>query len=78
MEVPKLEVTSELQLPAYTTATAMPDPSRICDLHRSSRQRQIPDPLSAASSWMLIRFVFAEPRQERLYFNILNLGGCGQ
>ena len=26
MEVPRLGVTSELQLPAYTTATAMPDP----------------------------------------------------
>ena len=26
-------VKSELQLPAYTTATAMPDPSRVCDLH---------------------------------------------
>ena len=26
MEVPRLGVESELQLPAYTTATAMPDP----------------------------------------------------
>ena len=26
MEVPKLGVESELQLPAYTTATATPDP----------------------------------------------------
>ena len=32
MEVPRLEVKSELQLAAYTTATAMPDPSRICEL----------------------------------------------
>lgn len=29
---------SELQLQAYTTATATRDPSRICDLHHSSRQ----------------------------------------
>ena len=29
MEVPRLEVRSELQLPAYTTATAMVNPSRI-------------------------------------------------
>ena len=29
MEVPRLGVESELQLPTYTTATAMQDPSRI-------------------------------------------------
>ena len=33
MEVPRLGVQSELWLPAYATATAMQDPSRICDLH---------------------------------------------
>ena len=32
MEVPRLGVESELQLPAYTTATAMPDPSNVWDL----------------------------------------------
>ena len=36
MEVPRLGVKSELQLLAYTTVTATPDPSRICDLHCSS------------------------------------------
>ena len=36
------------QLPAYTTATAMPGPSCVCDLHRSSRQRRILSPLSEA------------------------------
>ena len=35
MEVPRLGVESELQLPAYATATAMTDPSHICDLHHS-------------------------------------------
>ena len=41
MEVPRLGVESELQLPAYTTAkakataTATPDPSHICDLYHS-------------------------------------------
>ena len=39
---------SELQPPVYTTATATPDPSCVCDLHHSSWQRQIPDPLSEA------------------------------
>ena len=35
MEVPRLGIKSELQLLAYTTATAMPDPSRVCKLHRT-------------------------------------------
>ena len=41
MEVPRLEVESELQLLVYTTATATRDPSHICDLHHSSWQGQI-------------------------------------
>ena len=44
MEVPRLGIELELQLPAYTTATAVQDPNRICDLHHSSRQRQILNP----------------------------------
>ena len=35
MEVPRLGVKLELQLPAYGTATATPDASCICDLHHS-------------------------------------------
>ena len=31
MEVPGIGVQSELQLLGYTTSTAMPDPSRVCD-----------------------------------------------
>ena len=38
----------ELQPPAYTTVTATPDLSRVCDPHRRSRQRRIPNPLSQA------------------------------
>ena len=38
MEVPRLGIKSELQLPTDTTATANPDPSCICDLHYSSQQ----------------------------------------
>ena len=41
VEIPRLGVESELQLPAYTTATAMPDLSRIFDLRHSLWQRQI-------------------------------------
>ena len=46
MEVPRLGVELELQLPAYATVTAMPDPSHVCDLHHSSQQCQILNPLS--------------------------------
>ena len=48
MAVPSLGVKSELQLPAYTTATAMSDPSHICNLHHSSQQFWILNPLSEA------------------------------
>ena len=48
MEVPRLGVESELQLPASTTATAMRDPSHICDLHHSSWQPWVLNPLSKA------------------------------
>ena len=48
MEVPRLGVESELQLPAYTTATATPDESGICNLHHSSQQHQILNPLNEA------------------------------
>ena len=45
MEVRRLGVASELQLPAYTTATAMPDPS--CGVgHR--QPRWILNPLNRA------------------------------
>ena len=48
MEVSRLGAKWELQLPAYTTATAMLDPSHVCDLHHSSRQHWILNPLSEA------------------------------
>ena len=48
MDVPRLGIELELQLPASTTATATWDPSHGCDLDHSSGQRQIPDPLSEA------------------------------
>ena len=48
MEVPRLGVELELQLLAYATATATPDLSHTCDLHHSSGQCQILNPLSEA------------------------------
>ena len=54
MEVPRLRVESELQLSAYTTATATPDLSYIYDLHHNSQQLQILNPLSEARIWTCI------------------------
>ena len=48
MEVPRLGGESELQLPAYATATATRDLSCVCNLHHSSQQCRIPDPPSEA------------------------------
>ena len=46
MEGPRLGVKLEVQLPASATATATQDTSSIHNLDHSSRQCQIPDPLS--------------------------------
>jgi len=48
MEVPRLRVKSELQLPTYTTATATWDLSCFCNLSHSSQQRRILNPLRKA------------------------------
>ena len=71
IEVPRPGVELELQLLAYTTATAKQDPSSVYDLHHSSQQCQILNLLNEAgikpaSSWMPVRFVFAELRWELL------------
>ena len=75
MEVPRLGVESKLQLPAYTTATAMGDLSSVCNLHHSSQQCWILNPLSKArdrthilmaTSW--IRFCCATKGTPKLAF----------
>ena len=48
MEVPRLGVKWELQLPATATTIATQDRSLIFDLHHSSWQRPILNPLSGA------------------------------
>ena len=48
MEVPRLRVKLELQLLAYTMATATQDLSHVYDLHHSSWQHQILNPLNKA------------------------------
>ena len=69
MEIPRLGVELELQLPAYTTATATPDPNRACDLHHNSWQCRIPNPrgrpgIEPKTSWFLVGFVSAVPQRE--------------
>ena len=54
MEVPKLGVELKLLLTAYARATAMPDPSWVCDLHCSPRQHWILNPLSEARDGILV------------------------
>ena len=48
MEVSRLGVESQLEMSAYTTATATRDLSHICELHHSSWKRWILNPLSEA------------------------------
>ena len=45
IQVPRLGVLLEL---AYATATAMPDLSHVCNLHHSSQQCRVLDPLREA------------------------------
>ena len=49
MDIPRLGIQLELQLPTY--AAAMPYLSHICDLHHSSQQGQILNLLSKARDW---------------------------
>ena len=48
MEVPRLGVEAELQLPAYTTAIVTPDPSHVFDLCPSFRPCWILNPVNEA------------------------------
>ena len=78
MEVPRLVVQLELQLLAYTTATGTSDLSLVCDLHHSSQQYQILNPLSEARdrtcNLMVPSWIVSEvPRWELLlqkYFKV--------
>ena len=73
MEVPRLGVSSELSLPASTTATATRDLSHICDLHHSSRQRQILNPRSEARDQT---HVLMDPSQVPYHCCDRNSGNC--
>ena len=76
VEVPRLGVRLELQVPAYATATASQEPSHVCNLHHSSQQCRIlthwvKPGIEPKSSWILIGFVSTEPRLELLPFSFL-------
>ena len=65
MEVPRLDVKSELQLLAYTTATATQELSHVCDLHHSSTgslTQWVKPGIELTSSWMQVGFITAEPQ----------------
>ena len=66
IEIPRLEVKSELQILAYTTATATPDLRQVCDLHTAhsnagSLTHCVRPGIEPTSSWMLVDFIAAEP-----------------
>jgi len=65
MEVPRLGVELELQLPAYPTATATQDLTytTACS-HTGSLTHSARPGIELSSSWILVRFITTEPRQE--------------
>ena len=69
MTVPRPGVQLEPQLLAYTTATATPDLSRVCNLHTAhsntrSLTHWVRPGIDRAILWFLVGFVSAVPWQE--------------
>ena len=68
MELPRLGVQLELQLPAYATAAALPDLTGSATYTAAHQQYQILNPLSGARDQTQIptdnRFVTTEPQWE--------------
>ena len=63
MEVPRLRVESELQLPAYAKATATRDPSCICNLLHSLQQHPVRMARRETHILMDISWVLNSPSQ---------------
>ena len=63
MEVSRLRVELKLQLPAHNTATEMPDPTCICNLHHSLGRMKNPlihwgrPGIKPKSSWIPVRLL---------------------
>ena len=80
MEVPRLEVQSELQLLAYSTAIATSNLSLVCDLHHSTTAQGNARSLThwarpgikPVSSRMLVRFISEEPWWQVLFLSFLS------
>ena len=75
MEVPRLGVQLELGLQACATAAATCDPSCICNLHHSSWQagsltHWARPGMEPSTSWFLVSFISAVPRQELPIFGV--------
>ena len=70
MEFLRLGVELDLQLLAYTTAIATPDPSCIYDLHHSSRYlaHHAVSRIETTSSQILVRLITAESQLELHFF----------
>ena len=69
MEVPRLGMEAELQLPAYTIATAMPEPSQSATYttsHGNTRSltHWVRPGIKPAFSGILVGFISAEPQKE--------------
>ena len=69
MEVPRLGVESELQLPACAIATAMEGLSHVCDLtiahgNNGSLTHRARPGIEPSTSWLVVGFVFAAPQWE--------------
>ena len=66
MEVPRLGVKLELQLPGCATARTTRDPSHVCNLNPLSKAG-----IEPASSWIPVGFVTTEsPRELLLRFQL--------
>ena len=76
MEVPMLGIESELQLWAYTTATAMQDRSHICDLYHSLWQCWILNPLRKACMAMNLPLRTAFMASHRFWMVMFSLLLC--
>ena len=68
LKFPDGGVKSELQLLAYTTATAMWDPNHVCNLHRGSQHHCILNPLSEAKDQTCILM------DNNQIYNLLSIG----
>ena len=79
MEVPKLGVKLELQLPAYASATAVPNPSLSMTYttapgNAGSLTHRVRPGIKPASSWILVRLVTVEPQKELHIILFLYMG----